>query len=104
MKKIIAIIRLKFDSNKPINELNFKLPEESEILSVTTKNDESTIVITFMAKSEIFNSNLWREYEFVVCKCNYTEFNFDSQEKYVGTINFENNLFAIFYKAGVIVE
>lgn len=102
MKMTVATIGLKFDSNKPINELSIKMPDCTKILSVQANNDKSILSINFMASTGMFESDLWREYHFAICKCNYTDIDV-TDYKYIGTVNEGNYAFAVFYKEGLIV-
>lgn len=100
MKKTVATIKWNFDSSKTIDEIIIKLPECTEILSVY--NDNSSLSIVFISPTQLFNTNLWREYHFTICKCAYTDIDV-TDCKYVGTVNEGNCSFVLFYKKGLIV-
>ena len=102
MKMTVATIGINFDSNNPLNELKVRLPEVAKMLSAEIKEDPNTLWITFSAFTSIFEADdLWREYNFVVCKCNYTSFYFDDH-KYINNITVNNESFAVFYNKGII--
>ena len=105
MKKTVAKIGFEVDFSKPLSETKINLPECTEILSVHLKenkeNNKNYIQFVFMSPTDMFDSHLWKEYIFVICKVNYTVFDFDGH-KYVDTINIGDDTFAIFYKPGLI--
>ncbi len=97
-KMKVALIGLRFNADKAVNTATINLPMYSKILSVTAKNDKPCLWVNFMAPSNyFFTKKAWREFQFVIVRCNYDEFEIDGHN-YIATIEVDNNLFAIFYK------
>lgn len=102
MKMTVTTTQLKFYPNSNINKLTIHLPYGAEILSVQSTNDQCTLSIIFMVSNEMFNTDLWREYNFIICKCDYTDVDV-TDYKYIGTVNGDNCPLVVFGKSGLIV-
>ena len=101
MKMTVGTMNLNFDSSKSIAELKLCMPENTSMLAVQLK-DENVLNINFMASTEMFESDLWREYHFFICKCNYSTIDIVNHQ-FIGTVNVGNDVFAVFYEKGLIV-
>ena len=98
MKKTVAKFGLEVDFLNPLSEVKINLPECTEILSAHLKDNKKNFIdFIFMSPSNMFDSHLWKEYTFVICNSNYTEFDFDNH-KYLDSIYVGKDMFAIFYK------
>ena len=99
MSKVkVAVLGMEFDSKKNLIEIPFNFPKSTEILSVQNKNSKNMLWISYMCPSAEFScTENWHKFCFVIVKCNYTEVEIDNLQ-YIGTINVDDDSFAVFYK------
>ena len=106
MKKMrVASVGLLIDpKEEKLTKLSFKLPLGTEILSAKLEkgNLDNTLWFTYIAPSEAYDdiskeSYPWKEYNFYICECTYTEIEFNTH-KYIGNIDIADNDYAVFYE------
>lgn len=99
---------LKFETANAREEYKINLPKNTKFLSVKTKNQDNSLYIyfTFMSPSAYYESlamddeqnyKTWKEYKIRILKVG-KDYEIDEYtEHYIGTVEADNEEFAVFY-------
>lgn len=95
MNMTVAHIGLKFNPEVPCNEALLSFPEDAEVLSVEVRGNKPTLYINFMAPSENMEIDVSKKIHFLICKCDFTEFDI-KRYRYIGNVRICQESFAVF--------